>query len=136
MAKRPSDAKAGFRARPSDWSGGKIKPNWSAAGMRRIATGIRASAAERQKEREEMATRQILGFFRPGWPGFNPKEMASRTAIARALQRNGIVTALTSEPAILPLLVKLEKQGKIALPPRTIVGGARKKKDSGTEKDI
>ncbi|MDP2973874.1 MAG: hypothetical protein Q8N60_02385, partial [Candidatus Diapherotrites archaeon] len=60
----------------------------------------------------------------------------SRTAIARALQRNEIVTDLKSEVSILPLLEKLEKQGKIALPPRTIFGGARKKKDSGTEKGI
>ena len=128
MVKRLSDAKSRFRPKPSDWGSGKTTHNWSPAGMQRIAAGIRASAAERQEERTQRATEQIMRFYKPGWAGFSPKEMASRTAIARTLQRNGIVTDLTSETSILPLLERLEKQGKIKLPPRTIFGGPRKKK--------
>lgn len=117
-----------FRTIPSAWGSRKIKHNWSAAGLQNRAKAVRTSAAKRQKEREQRATQQILDFYNPGWAGFSPKEKASRTSIARALQRNEIVTAITSEPTILPLLVKLARQGKIALPPRTIFGGARKKK--------
>ncbi|MDP2973897.1 MAG: hypothetical protein Q8N60_02500, partial [Candidatus Diapherotrites archaeon] len=72
MVKRPSDAKARFRPKPSDWGSGKTTHNWSADGMQRIAAGIRASAAERQKEREQRATQQIIASFNSGWSGFTP----------------------------------------------------------------
>lgn len=96
MAKTPWTRKVEFKMRPSDWGSGKIKHNWSAAGIRRRVAAASASNARIGAERQQRAEQQIIGFFRPGWPGFSAEERASMTSIARALHRNKIVTALGS----------------------------------------
>ena len=70
---------------------------------------------------------KIIEFYnRNGWETFGLKR-PSISSIARALSRKGI-TAIRYEQSILPLLKRLQNEGKIKLPPKTKSGGARKKK--------
>lgn len=78
-------------------------------------------------EKIRRAREQIKDFYQPGWPGFTEPQKASRSAIARTLARRTIVTSFKDELRILKILEDLEKEGKIKLPPKTGLGGARVK---------
>jgi hypothetical protein len=98
------------------------------AKLRLKATIAHQASAKKWVLVKQAAIQQIRSFYQPGWPGLLPKENASRTAIARALSRKGIVTAIGSEGRILVLLEELAGQRKIKLPPKTGFGGPRRKK--------
>lgn len=114
--------------RPSRFGGKKFperrSPTFSKASKEQMRRKIAASKARlRQAAREE-----IIAAFKPGWACLPKPLRYNWTAIARGLSRTGLVTSITSEPAISKVLRRLAAQGKIEPPKRRPKAAPRKKK--------